>query len=131
MLSTTTARAPAGRPVRLLDPDDPLKEAKYIAVADLSAGRDGRNDAATLAAALSLGAIEKHLAGEVREAVAVFWAPASKAVLARRQRRLGSLVLSEATATVTDEQALPVLFKVCLCGGGRAGGLCCARCKSA
>lgn len=33
-------------------------------------------------------------------------------VLARRQSRLGSLVLSEAPAEVGDDEALPVLFKV-------------------
>ncbi|KAI8469773.1 MAG: ATP-dependent helicase C-terminal-domain-containing protein [Monoraphidium minutum] len=107
----------SGRPVRLLQPDDPLKDAPYIAVAELSGGRDGRNDAATLAAALSLGAIRTHLAAEIREEEVVFWAPASKVVLARRQSRLGSLVLSEAPAEVADERALPVLFKALQDGG--------------
>ncbi|KIY98238.1 ATP-dependent helicase HrpB [Monoraphidium neglectum] len=107
----------SGRPVRLLDPGDPLKDAQYIAVAELSGGRDGRNDAARLGAALTLSAIKTHLASEIREEVAVFWAPASKVVLARRQSRLGSLVLSEAPAEVGDDRALPVLFKALQDGG--------------
>ncbi|GBF89428.1 ATP-dependent helicase [Raphidocelis subcapitata] len=101
----------SGRPLRLLCPDDPLKAADYIAVAELSAGRDGRNDTCQLAAALSLSAIRTHLAADLREGVSVFWAPASKVVLARKQTRLGTLVLSEAAAEVGDDEALPVLFK--------------------
>jgi hypothetical protein len=42
----------------------------------------------------------------------VFWAPASKAVGAKRQRMLGSLVLAEQAVKVDDAQALPVLIKV-------------------
>ena len=64
--------------MRLLQADDPLKDAPYIAAAELSGGRDGRNDAVQLGAALSLSAIKTHLAAEIREEVAVFWAPASK-----------------------------------------------------
>lgn len=49
----------------------------------------------------------------------MFWAAASKAVLAKRLRVLGSLVLAEQTVKVDDEAALPVLIKVCcrsVCG---------------
>jgi ATP-dependent helicase HrpB len=99
-------------------PDDPLKEAPYVAVAALSGGRDGRNDVIQLAAPLTMTAIKTHLAAEVRKEVAVFWAPATKAVLARRQQRLGALVLSEKPVDVADTEALPVLFKV-RGGGGR------------
>jgi len=101
-----------GRPLRLLSPDDPLKESPYIAVAELSGGRDGRNDILQLGAPLSLTAIRNHLSAEVRVVENVFWAPASKAVLGRKQQRLGALVLSEEAVAVSDDKALPVLFKV-------------------
>jgi hypothetical protein len=107
----TPCRLP-GRPLRLLSSDDPLKDCQYIAVAALSGGRGGRNDAAQLAAPLTLAAMREHLSSEIRRRTVVFWAPASKVVLARAQERLGALVLSEQAAEVADEEALPVLFKV-------------------
>ena len=43
----------------------------------------------------------------------MFWAPSSQVVLARKQQRLGSLVLSEEPIKkISDDQALPVLMKV-------------------
>lgn len=54
----------------------------------------------------------RYLSDEVVERTVVFWAPASKAVGAKRQRVLGSLVLTESGVKVGDEQALPVLIKV-------------------
>jgi hypothetical protein len=48
----------------------------------------------------------------VTERNSVFWASASKQVLGRRQRRLGSLVLSEVPLQLSDEMALPVLLQV-------------------
>lgn len=52
----------------------------------------------------------------------VFWAPASKAVGAKKQRMLGSLVLAEQAVKVDDAQALPVLLKVRVGGGEMPGG---------
>lgn len=91
---------------------DPLAGQRYIAVADLQAGRDGRNDRVALGAALPPSAIDTYLSDEVATRTAVFWAPASKAVVAKQQRVLGSLVLSEQPADVDDARALPVLLKV-------------------
>ncbi len=56
-----------------------------------------------------------------------FWAPASKAVLGRRQKRLGSLLLSEEPIKLTDDVALPVLIKVSqlLCQSQVPPALCC------
>jgi hypothetical protein len=54
----------------------------------------------------------RYLSDEVVERTVVFWASASKAVGAKRQKVLGSLVLAEHTVKVGDEQALPVLLKV-------------------
>jgi hypothetical protein len=48
----------------------------------------------------------------VQDRLLVFWAAASKQVVAKQQRVLGSLVLSEQAAKADDEQALPVLLKV-------------------
>lgn len=42
----------------------------------------------------------------------MFWAASSKAVMAKRQRVLGSLVFSKQQVQVDDERALPVLLKV-------------------
>lgn len=41
----------------------------------------------------------------------MFFAPASKAVLGRRQKRLGSLILLETPIAVSDEMALPAMLK--------------------
>lgn len=41
----------------------------------------------------------------------MFWASASKQVLARKQRRLGSLVLKESPIKATDAQVAPALYK--------------------
>lgn len=57
----------------------------------------------------------RYLSDEVVERTVVFWASASKAVGAKRQKVLGSLVLAEQTVKVGDEQALPVLLKVIVC----------------
>jgi hypothetical protein len=103
----------AGRVVSLPSQSDPLSSQQYIAVAELQAGRDGRNDRITLGAGLPAFAIDKYLSDEVVERTVVFWAPASKAVGAKRQRVLGSLVLAEQSVKVEDEKALPVLLKVC------------------
>jgi len=92
---------------------DPLSSQQYIAVADLQPGRDGRNDRISLGAGLPAAAIQQYLSDEVAERTVVFWAAASKAVGAKRQRVLGSLVLSEQPVKVEDERALPVLIKVC------------------
>jgi hypothetical protein len=54
----------------------------------------------------------RYLSDEIVERTVVFWAPASKAVGAKRQRMLGSLVLAEQAVKVDDTQALPVLLKV-------------------
>ena len=113
----------SGRAVRLLDPSDPLSRADYVAVADLTAGRDGRSDAIALGAALTLNAIRTHLKDDIKEADVVFWAAASRQVLARRQQRLGSLVLSEAPLDAGDAAALPVLWRGLRDGGWAALGV--------
>jgi hypothetical protein len=104
--------------VAALSGADPLARGappNFIAVADLQAGRDGRSDSIALCACLPADAITRYLGDEVVTRTAVYWAPASKAVVAKRQRLLGSLVLSEEAAAADDARALPVLLKVWLC----------------
>ncbi|KXZ49485.1 hypothetical protein GPECTOR_21g711 [Gonium pectorale] len=114
--------------------DDPLAAWQYLAVADIGGsgpaaarrrdGGGGSSDVVRAAAGLSGAAIERYLKGMVQEREVVFWASGSKAVLGRRQRRLGRLVLEERAAPVSDEAALPALlqgFKEL--GGIRAVGL--------
>jgi hypothetical protein len=51
----------------------------------------------------------------LQDRLLVFWASASKQVVAKQQRVLGSLVLAEQAAKADDERALPVLLKVKRC----------------
>lgn len=48
----------------------------------------------------------------MQDRLLVFWAPSSKQVVAKQQRVLGSLVLSEQQAKADDARAIPVLLKV-------------------
>eukprot|EP00879_Flechtneria_rotunda_P032904 GHRR01036356.1.p1 GENE.GHRR01036356.1~~GHRR01036356.1.p1 ORF type:complete len:156 (-),score=33.95 GHRR01036356.1:22-489(-) len=48
----------------------------------------------------------------LQDRLTVLWAVASKTVIAKQQRVLGQLVLSEKQASVKDDRALPVLLKV-------------------
>ena len=57
-------------------------------------------------------AIDRYLSSMVSERRIAFWATATKAVLGRRQRRLGALVLQDEPIPLTDEEALPQLIKV-------------------
>jgi ATP-dependent helicase HrpB len=78
----------------VLDAADGLAGESFLAVADMSgAGAEG---AIYLAAPLDLRDIEEHFAGHIVERDLVEWDERSSAVLARRQRVLGSLVLEDA-----------------------------------
>ena len=82
-------------------------------MAELQAGRAGSNDRITLGAGLPAAAISTYLSDEVAERTVVFWAAGSRGVGAKRQKVLGSLVLSEQSVKVDDDRALPVLIQVC------------------
>ncbi|GFR51285.1 hypothetical protein Agub_g13645, partial [Astrephomene gubernaculifera] len=112
----------SGQVVRLPSPDDPLGDFAYLAVADIggvgsaaaAAGRrdGGTNDTVRAAAGLSTAAIERYLGDMVQDREVVFWASGNKSVVARRQRRLGCLVLGERAAPPTnDEAAWPALLQ--------------------
>ncbi|KAF6265234.1 ATP-dependent helicase HrpB [Scenedesmus sp. NREL 46B-D3] len=111
------SRVLLGRVVTLPSAGDPLAGQQYIAAAELQAGRDGRNDRVVLGASLTQAAIQAYLRDEIQERLLVFWASASKQVVAKQQRVLGSLVLSEQAAKADDERALPVLLKALATGG--------------
>ncbi|HLY54400.1 MAG TPA: ATP-dependent helicase HrpB [Stellaceae bacterium] len=98
-----------------LDPADPLAAEEALVVADLEAKPpDGR---IRLAAPLVPAEIEAILPDRITEEVAVWYDPARRAVLARRQRRLGALVLAE-TAITPDTAAV----RQALIGAIRASG---------
>ncbi|WP_370152508.1 ATP-dependent helicase HrpB [Ferrovibrio sp.] len=81
-----------GRGARL-DPQDTLGSEAFLAVAEVDAAQaDAR---IFLAAPVSEAEIEAHLGDAIETRDAVEWNERSQAVLARRQRRLGALVLRE------------------------------------
>jgi ATP-dependent helicase HrpB len=73
---------------------DPLSHAKLLAVASLDGGGAAR---IRLAAHLDEAALPPAVAARVTETVETAFEPASGAVLARRRRRLGALVLADQT----------------------------------
>ena len=80
---------------------DALSNYEYLAVAEL----DGeRKDARIfLAAPLARGDIEEHFAALIENRAAVEWDRREQAVLARRQRRFGALVLEEGRLDAPDQ----------------------------
>ncbi|MDX5297514.1 MAG: ATP-dependent helicase HrpB [Gammaproteobacteria bacterium] len=105
-----------GRGAVLAD-DDPLGGEEWLVVVDLDG--QAREARVFLAAALSLAGIERMLAAQIETVDEAGWDDASGGVIARRQRRLGALVLSE--------QALPApdatLIQAGLLGALRQRGL--------
>ena len=72
---------------------DSLAREEWLALAEVGgAGADGR---IFLAAPLSLAAIEAHFAGQIEGENEVRWDDRAEAVIARRVRRLGALILEE------------------------------------
>ena len=77
----------------VLPPTDPLAAADYLAVAELDG--DKREARIFLAAPLALAEIEEAFADRLERRDMVEWEPRENAVLARRQLRLGELVLRD------------------------------------
>ncbi|HUZ75198.1 MAG TPA: ATP-dependent helicase HrpB [Stellaceae bacterium] len=75
-------------------PADPLAHEEFLAVADLDGDR--RNARIFLAAPLSRAAIASDFAAVIETADTIAWDAREEAVLARRQRRLGTIVLDDA-----------------------------------
>ncbi len=81
-----------------------LANAEFIVVADLDAGeRDAR---IFLAAPLDAADLEAHFAADIRGSDRVWWDSREQAVLARRQRHLGALLLVDQPLPEPDAEAL-------------------------
>ncbi|MBM3644235.1 MAG: ATP-dependent helicase HrpB [Alphaproteobacteria bacterium] len=88
----------------VLSEGDPLGAAEFIVVADLDgAGTDSRIH---LAAALSRADIEDGLADRIVEEDIVEWSTRDEAVLARRRRRLGAMILDDRALESPDRDAV-------------------------
>jgi ATP-dependent helicase HrpB len=100
-----------------LPPSDALASADYLAVAELDGDR--REARIFLAAPLTRAEIEEGFADRLERRDVVEWEPREGAVLARRQLRLGELVLRD--EALPDPP--PAAVAAALIGAIRAGGL--------
>jgi ATP-dependent helicase HrpB len=92
-----------GRGARFGEPQA-LSKAEFIVAAELDgADREAR---IFLAAPLTLADIEKHFAAQIIEHADIQWDEREQAVRARRERRLGALLLESAEIRHPDAQAL-------------------------
>lgn len=105
----------AGGRGAMLDRDDSLAQAEWLAVASVAGG--GREARILLAAELHADDVAR-LEAEAGETVDVRFDAASLAVVARRVRKVGSLVLEEHPVPVPAERAVPALLD-----GIRAAGI--------
>ncbi len=87
-----------------LPEDDPLVGAEYLVAATLDAG--GAEGRIYLGAAVDRQVLEAGAAGPVRARDVVAWDGAIQAVTARRERRLGSLILGMAPLARVDPDAV-------------------------
>ena len=94
---------------------DPLADARLLAVASLEMKASAR---IRLAAVLDPEALPATLAARITEQVETGFDPVSGAVLARRRRRLGALILADRT-----EPASPADIAAALCAAAVADGL--------
>ncbi len=89
-----------------LPPTDPLAKAALLAVASLDLKASAR---IRLAAPLDLAALPPSIAAQVTETVENAFDPVSGAVLSRRRRRLGALVLDDRTVPADPADTAAVL----------------------
>jgi ATP-dependent helicase HrpB len=92
-----------GRGARFAEPQS-LAGSELIVVAELDAGE--REARIFLAAPLSAADLDAHFAAEIVAEDRVWWDSREQAVLARRQRRLGELVVAEAPLPRPDPAAV-------------------------
>ncbi|MGE5624033.1 MAG: ATP-dependent helicase HrpB, partial [Bacillota bacterium] len=83
---------------------DTLSKSPWLAVAQLDG--EAREARIFMAGHLSRGDLEKHFIGLLEETESVSWDEANGAVLARRQKRLGALVLEDAPAASVSPEAV-------------------------
>jgi ATP-dependent helicase HrpB len=81
-----------------------LAGAEFLVIPELDAGE--REARIFLAAPLAVRDIEEHFGGEIETSERVYWDSREQAVLARHQRRLGALVLSDAPLSGPDSAAV-------------------------
>jgi ATP-dependent helicase HrpB len=105
-----------GRGARLLA-GDPLLGRDWLTVAHLDAG--GGEGRIWLAAPVAPADLETQLAARVRTVAEVNWDERQAAVIARRERRLGAVILDSAPLTNAD----PVLLRQAMLAGVRRMGL--------
>ncbi len=92
-----------GRGARFGEPQA-LAKAEFIVAAELDgAEREAR---IFLAAPLTLADIEKYFAAQIVDRAEIFWDDREQAVRARRERRLGALVVESAEIRNADPQAM-------------------------
>ena len=103
----------------LLAEGDLLGKADWLAVAQV--GSEIREAKIFLAATLRQNDVQEHFADLIVESEFVIWDDAAGAVQARRQRRLGALVLDDAPA----QNASPQTITQALLAGIRQRGLAC------
>ncbi|MEY6433134.1 ATP-dependent helicase HrpB [Thioalkalicoccus limnaeus] len=100
-------RLAAGPGVQLAR-SDPLTRARYLVVAELdAAGQDGR---IRLALPISEEALREVLAARITTREQLEWDPAREAVAARRETRLGELVLAAQPLPVPDDDRVRALL---------------------
>lgn len=110
----------------VLPAEDGLRDIPYLAIASVSG--DVRDARIRLAAPISAATIEHLFAREIEEGETAIWDSQSRAVVARRQKRLNALVLSDAPAkNIPDDKIADALIEgirdlglSCLPWGGEA-----------
>ncbi|HLW75106.1 MAG TPA: ATP-dependent helicase HrpB, partial [Gammaproteobacteria bacterium] len=88
----------------LLPEGDALAKTPWLAVAQLDG--EAREARIFMAARLTLADLEKHFRARIREQESVSWDENNGAVLARKQRRLGALVLEDGPAASVSPEAI-------------------------
>jgi ATP-dependent helicase HrpB len=96
-----------------LDPGEGLARAPFLAVADVAGA--AQRSRIRLAAALSPGEIETLFADRIETVQEIRYDEATRAVKARRQRRLGALLLSDAPAADADRAAIAETLLAAVC----------------
>lgn len=89
----------------VLEQADALIKAPWLVVAEHDGARQGAR--VRLAAAVAAGDVEAGLGEQIETVESAGWDESREAMVGRRQRRLGAIVLEERAATLPAEQALP------------------------
>ena len=103
----------------VLPAGDALHDAPYLAIAVVSG--DARDARIRIAAPISAATVEELFGNDIREEETAIWDSRSRSVIARRQRRLDALVLSDSPAgNIPDDRITAALLE-----GIRETGLGC------